>query len=75
MDLSKAEREAIYLQEKAKREDPESDFSGLLFLLNLGAIAGLAGILFATRDQDKKITLEALRKAYPGLSPDEEQKL
>jgi hypothetical protein len=73
--LTQAEREAIYLEEKSKRENYEIDHSGFLFLLNLGAIAGLAAILLATRDPDKNITLETLRKAYPGLSPEEEQKL
>jgi hypothetical protein len=75
MDLTEKEREIIYDEERARRECGGSDHSGLLFLLNLGAIAGLAGILLLSRDQNKRITLETLRKAYPGLSPEEEQKL
>jgi hypothetical protein len=75
MNLSREERESIYEEEKSRREACESSSSGLLFLLNIGAIAGLAGILLLTRDPDKNISLETLRKAYPGLSPEEEQKL
>lgn len=74
MQLSPEERENIYLEEKKKREGEHSGPSLTLFALTIGAMLGLAGILtIAAGLHEKEISLEDLRKAYPGLSPDDDQ--
>lgn len=44
----------------------------LLGVLNVLALAGLAGIYLVSRSKKgKKISIEALRRAYAGLDPEE----
>jgi hypothetical protein len=71
MELSPLEREKIYLEERSRREARSS--SPLLFLLTLGAAAGLAALLLIAREKNGSLSIEDLRKAYEGLSPEEEQ--
>lgn len=73
MELTPQERERIYFEEKAAREGGEGGSSGLLLLLTLGIVAGAAGFLFLTHGKHGKVSLEDLRKAYPGLGPDEQE--
>jgi hypothetical protein len=44
----------------------------LLGVLNVLALAGLAGLYLVSRSKNgKKISIEALRRAYSGLDPEE----
>jgi hypothetical protein len=73
MELTAAEREQIYREEKAKRES-DSGVSTLLLVLTAGAIIGLAGMLaLLSKNAEAGVSLEDLRRAYSGLSPEEEQ--
>lgn len=73
MELTPQERERIYREEKAAREGEGGGSSGLLLLLALGAVAGLVGFLALSRKKHRDVSLEDLRKAYPGLGPDEQE--
>ena len=73
MELTPEQREKIYLEEKARRESDGSSLP-LLFLLTVGAVIGFAAILaISESDEENKVSLEALRKAYAGLAPEEEK--
>ncbi|MHB9154291.1 MAG: hypothetical protein ACYC5N_01200 [Endomicrobiales bacterium] len=73
MELTPQDRERIYREEKAKREGKEGS-SPLLLLLAIGAIAGIAGLLAVSQKAGRReVSLEDLRKAYSGLSPEEEE--
>lgn len=77
MPLTPQEREKIYLEEKARREpvQPKScggGYSGALAVAGILAAAGLVGIVLLSRSSSKRrISIDALRKAYAGLDPDE----
>ncbi len=73
MALSQEEREKIYLEEKARRESPALS-NGTALLLSGLAILGLAGIFYLSNKlEEKQVSIDDLRKAYPGLSPDEQE--
>jgi hypothetical protein len=73
MNLSAEDRERIYLEEKGKREHGGHG-SGLLMLgLTIGAVMALAVIMTVALSDEKDVSIEDLRKAYPGLSPEEEE--
>ncbi|OGS19660.1 MAG: hypothetical protein A2219_04970 [Elusimicrobia bacterium RIFOXYA2_FULL_50_26] len=70
-ELTQQEREKIYLEEKMKREAAGIS-SGALVLLNMLAIAGLAGIFYLSlKLEEKKPSAEDIRKSYDGLSPED----
>ncbi|HBU69345.1 MAG TPA: hypothetical protein DEE98_03065 [Elusimicrobia bacterium] len=77
MQLSQQERERIYLEEKAKREHSccsgrHSGHTGSLLVFNLIALIGVAGLVyFAKTLQKKSPSVEDIRKAYDGLSPED----
>lgn len=73
MELTPQEREKIYLEEKARRTKPRSNGgAAALALLGLVAALGLAGIIVASRSsRRKKVSIDALRRAYSGLDPEE----
>lgn len=74
MDLTPQEREEIYLAEKAKRDAGHGKGNGLLLVGLAGIVAGLAvwlAVKHRTAGRGKHL-LEDLRRAYAGLSPDEE---
>jgi hypothetical protein len=56
-------------------EENGDDHSFFLFLLSVGMLAGLTGILLLSKSSNNRISLETLRKAYEGLSPEDEQKI
>jgi hypothetical protein len=72
MQLTPEERVRIYLEEKAKRETG-GGASLWLLALTIGGILGLAALLtIATGSHEKEVSIDDLRKAYAGLSPEEE---
>lgn len=74
MELSYKERERIYLEEKARREESQESSSSTLLILNILAAVGIWG-LFKLNEiyKGRKISLDALRKAYDGLAPEDEK--
>lgn len=72
MELTPQERERIYREEKATREDEGGGSACLLIALSLGALAGLWIMAKTLKHRNPDVSLEDLRKAYPGLGPDEE---
>lgn len=73
MQISQKEREQIYLEEKEKRESSHSSFP-ILFFLTIGSIIGIIGVAaLVSKSANKKVSLDDLRRAYPGLDPDEER--
>ncbi|MBN1621640.1 MAG: hypothetical protein JW871_03515 [Endomicrobiales bacterium] len=73
MELTPEQRKVIYLEEKAKREnEPESSSIELLIVFNIIAAIALYGVFSLGKNPHKtKLTLEAIRRAYSGLAPDE----
>jgi len=72
MEFTPEQREEIYLEEKAKREGPKRSNTGLL-VVAVAAAVGFAAMLLLARKSARGVMLEDLRKAYDGLSPEEEQ--
>ena len=71
MELSPQERERVYLEEKARREESGSSMS--LLLLNLVALAGLVGVFYLTNKlKERGVSVDDLRRAYSGLGPDDD---
>ena len=72
MEITKEQREEIYLEEKSKRKNVNGNSIEMLLVFNVLAAAILAGVYIASKTPAKsKITIENLRKAYSGLSYDE----
>ncbi|MBN1823250.1 MAG: hypothetical protein JW803_02915 [Endomicrobiales bacterium] len=69
MELSPEKREQIYMEEKARRETQGN--SALPYIV-IGITVGLASLLVANHVfGKKKVSIEDLRKAYDGLSPED----
>ncbi|MCB4792444.1 MAG: hypothetical protein LHV68_11260 [Elusimicrobia bacterium] len=72
MELTPQQKEAIYLEEKSRMCDNGGCSAELLFVFNVIAAAALAGIYFVAKTPKKRmISIDAIHKAYSGLSPDE----
>ena len=72
MEITQQQREEIYLEEKSKRKNVNRSPVEMLLVFNILAAAVLAGIYIASKTPPKsKITIENIRRAYSGLSPDE----
>jgi hypothetical protein len=72
MELTPQEREKIYLEEKSKRAGSKSSNLGMI-IVAASAIAALVGFLIIVEKPARKVKIEDLRKAYDGLSPEEEE--
>jgi len=71
MELSPEQREKIYREEKAIREGSKG--SGIsLVLVAAAAVAGFVGFLLLIQQPGRDVKMEDLRRAYEGLSPEEE---
>ena len=71
MDFTPEQREKIYLEERTRRHSNKNSTIEIL-LVATAAIVGFAGFLMLTTRPERAIKIEDLRKAYEGLSPDEE---
>ena len=72
MNISAEEREKIYFEEKAKREESRDNSPLWMMGLMISAAAALAIIVTIAASSDEDVTIDDLRKAYSGLSPDDE---
>ena len=72
MELTPEQREKIYQEEKA-RKNGHKGISIEIMLIAAAAVIGFAGFLMLIQKPDRDVKLEDLRKAYDGLSPEEEQ--
>lgn len=74
MNLTPQEREKIYLEERARHENSSSGsgFTPILAILTVGAALGLGALIMASMRNKREVKLEDLRKAYSGLSPEDE---
>jgi hypothetical protein len=72
MDLTPQEREQIYREEKAMRKSGCHSRTVPLLLMNLLAAAAVA-LIYTVGSTQRSVKLEDLRKAYPGLDPEEMQ--
>ena len=75
MDITPQMKESIYNEEKARRERSEDSSSvEALLLLNVLLAAVLSLIFVVSKQSDKsRISIDALRKAYDGLAPEDEE--
>ena len=75
MDITPQMKESIYNEEKARRERSEDSSSvEALLLLNVLLAAVLSLIFVVSKQSDKsRISIYALRKAYDGLAPEDEE--
>lgn len=75
MELTQKERERIYFEEKAKREcRGGSRSTGTLIFLSTLAVLGVAAIFFLSNKlEERQVSLDDLRKAYPGLAPEDQE--
>ena len=71
MDFTPEQREKIYLEEKARRQNNKNSTIEIL-LVATAAIIGFAGFVMLTTRPERPVKLEDLRKAYEGLSPEDE---
>ncbi len=71
MELTPGEREQIYQQEKALRSGSKGN-SIEIILVAAAAVLGFAGFLMLIQKPNRSVKIEDLRKAYDGLSPEEE---
>lgn len=73
MEIPQEQREQIYLEEKSRRQRHGS--SGLeIMLVASAAVLCFAGFLALVSGKGgHTVKIEDLRKAYDGLSPEEEQ--
>ena len=72
MDITPEQRNIIYLEEKASREK-HSGPSLELLIVTATAVAGFIGFITAIRGKTHRtVKIEDLRRAYEGLSPEEE---
>jgi lysozyme family protein len=72
MEITQQQREEIYLEERSKRKNVSGHAVEMLLVFNVFAAAVLAGIYIAAKTPARsKITIENIRRAYSGLSPDE----
>jgi len=72
MELTPEEREKIYFEEKHKRTGSKGSNIGMI-IVAASAIAALVGFLIIVEKPARKVKIEDLRKAYDGLSPEEEE--
>lgn len=71
MELTPEQREIIYQEVKAgKKNTKGSNFE--LLLIAAAAVIGFAGFLMLVERPARKVKIEDLRRAYDGLSPEEE---
>jgi hypothetical protein len=73
MDFTPEQREKIYLEEKARRQGSGGGLNLEILLVAAAAVIGFAGFLLLTSGPGRQVKIEDLRKAYDGLSPEEEQ--
>jgi hypothetical protein len=73
MDFTPEQRETIYLEEKARRHKSSKGATLEILLVATAAIVGFAAFVMLTTRPEKPVKLEDLRKAYEGLSPEDEQ--
>ncbi len=73
MEITPEQRRQIYFEEKSRIE--HSGGSGIeLLMVAAAAIIGFTGfLLLVSGKAGRTVKLEDLRKAYEGLSPEEEQ--
>lgn len=71
MDSTQQEREKIYPDEKSRRSGSKSNTIEIL-IVAAAAVAGFAGFLMLIQKPNRKVKIEDLRRAYDGLSPEEE---
>ncbi|MFC1501330.1 hypothetical protein ACFL58_02650 [Elusimicrobiota bacterium] len=73
MNLTQQERDKIYYEEKSKHEGccHTGSSIGVLFIVTIGALAGMIMYKHIKEKPVKAPSIEELRKAYAGLDVEE----